>query len=45
MRMIEAFAQGSVRADNAKWQLSPFRAMRQNALRMLIAIAPDSQVS
>jgi uncharacterized protein (DUF1800 family) len=45
MRMIEAFARGSVSADKEKWQLSPFRAMRQNALRMLIAMAPDSHVS
>jgi uncharacterized protein (DUF1800 family) len=29
----------------AKWQRSPYRAMRQNALRMLIATAPDMQVS
>ncbi len=29
----------------AKWQNSPFRAMRQNALRMLIATSPDMQVS
>jgi uncharacterized protein (DUF1800 family) len=30
---------------NAKWQQSPYRAIRQNALRMLIATAPDMQVS
>jgi len=29
----------------AKWQRSPYRAMRQNALRMLIATSPDLQVS
>ena len=29
----------------AKWQQSPYRAMRQNALRMLIATSPDMQVS
>jgi uncharacterized protein DUF1800 len=29
----------------AQWQQSPYRAMRQNALRMLIATAPDMQVS
>ncbi len=29
----------------AKWQNSPYRAMRQNALRMLIATSPDMQVS
>jgi hypothetical protein len=27
------------------WELSPYRAMRQNALRMLIATSPDMQVS
>jgi uncharacterized protein (DUF1800 family) len=27
------------------WQKSPYRAMRQNALRMLIATSPDMQVS
>jgi uncharacterized protein (DUF1800 family) len=29
----------------AKWQNGPYRAMRQNALRMLIATSPDMQVS
>jgi hypothetical protein len=29
----------------AKWQRSPYRAIRQNALRMLIATSPDLQVS
>ena len=29
----------------AQWQNSPFKAMRQNALRMLIATSPDMQVS
>ena len=29
----------------AGWQQSPYRAMRQNALRMLIATSPDMQVS
>jgi uncharacterized protein (DUF1800 family) len=29
----------------AKWERSPYRAMRQNALRMLIATSPDMQVS
>ncbi len=29
----------------AHWQRSPYRAIRQNALRMLIATAPDMQVS
>jgi hypothetical protein len=25
------------------WELSPFRAMRQNALRQLVATSPDYQ--
>jgi Protein of unknown function (DUF1800) len=29
----------------ADWEQSPYRAMRQNALRMLIATSPDMQVS
>jgi hypothetical protein len=29
----------------AEWQQSPYRAIRQNALRMLIATSPDLQVS
>jgi uncharacterized protein DUF1800 len=29
----------------APWQQSPYRAIRQNALRMLIATSPDMQVS
>ena len=31
--------------SKTKWELSPNRAMRQNALRMLIATSPDMQVS
>ncbi len=31
--------------SKTKWDLSPYRAMRQNALRMLIATSPDMQVS
>ena len=30
---------------SAQWQQSPYRALRQNALRMLIATSPDMQVS
>ena len=43
---IAAFAQ-SCPAGTSKtsWELSPYRAMRQNALRMLIATSPDMQVS
>ncbi len=29
----------------ADWQLGPYRAMRQNALRQLIAVGPDLQLS
>ena len=34
-----------VGTSETKWELSPYRAMRQNALRMLIATSPDMQVS
>ncbi len=42
---IAAFAQSCVQEPLAQWQQSPYRAMRQNALRMLIATSPDMQVS
>ncbi len=43
---LEAFAQSSLSGMKlAKWQRSPYKAMRQNALRMLIATSPDLQVS
>ncbi len=43
---LAAFAQSSLAGMKlAKWQKSPYKAMRQNALRMLIATAPDLQVS
>ncbi len=43
---LEAFAQSSLAGMKlAKWQKSPYKAMRQNALRMLIATSPDLQVS
>jgi uncharacterized protein (DUF1800 family) len=43
---IAAFAQSCLQGlVTAKWQKSPYRAMRQNALRMLIATSPDMQVS
>ncbi|MEA2215718.1 MAG: hypothetical protein QOK19_1279 [Solirubrobacteraceae bacterium] len=43
---IAAYAQSCLQAMTlAKWQRSPYRAMRQNALRMLIATSPDMQVS
>jgi uncharacterized protein (DUF1800 family) len=45
MQCIGAFAQSCLSEPLAEWQQSPFRAMRQNALRMLIATSPDMQVS
>jgi Protein of unknown function (DUF1800) len=43
---IAAFAQSCLQGlITAKWQKSPYKAMRQNALRMLIASSPDMQVS
>ena len=42
---IAAFAQSCLQEPLAQWQQSPCRAMRQNALRMLIATSPDMQVS
>ena len=42
---IAAFAKSVLKEPMAKWERSPNRAMRQNALRMLIATSPDMQVS
>jgi hypothetical protein len=43
---IAAFAQSCLEGVAvAEWQQSPYRAIRQNALRMLIATAPDMHVS
>jgi uncharacterized protein (DUF1800 family) len=42
---IAAFAQSCLQEPLAKWERSPYRAMRQNALRILIATSPDMQVS
>jgi hypothetical protein len=42
---IAEFAATCLPAKMAEWEWSPYRAMRQNALRMLIATAPDMQVS
>ncbi len=43
---ISSFAAGCLQGlVTAKWQQSPYRAIRQNALRMLIATSPDLQVS
>jgi uncharacterized protein (DUF1800 family) len=44
-RCIAAFAESCLPGELAEWQESPYRALRQNALRMLIATAPDMQVS
>ncbi len=43
---ITLFAESCpVGTSETEWELSPNRAMRQNALRMLIATSPDMQVS
>ncbi|HSY39829.1 MAG TPA: DUF1800 family protein, partial [Polyangia bacterium] len=42
---IAAFARSCLPSKMADWEASPYRALRQNALRMLIATAPDMQVS
>jgi hypothetical protein len=42
---IGTFAQNCIGSATATWEQSPYRAMRQNALRMLIATSPDIQVS
>ena len=39
------FAQAAEEAIEADWQESAYRALRQNALRMLIANSPDMQAS
>jgi hypothetical protein len=43
---LAAFAQSCLEGVAvAEWQQSPYRAIRQNALRMLVATSPDMQVS
>jgi Protein of unknown function (DUF1800) len=43
---IAAFAESCLSGRlTAEWEQSPYRALRQNALRMLIATSPDMQVS
>ncbi len=42
---IAAFAESCLPSSIPEWEESSLRAMRQNALRMLIATAPDMQVS
>jgi hypothetical protein len=44
-QLIAAFSQSCLKDPLADWEQSPYRAMRQNALRMLIATSPDMQVS
>lgn len=43
-QVIAQFASTSVPADTRSWNRSPYRAMRQNALRMLLATCPDRHV-
>jgi len=46
VQCIAAFAQVCLEGvATADWQQSPYRAIRQNALRMLVATSPDMQVS
>ena len=45
MKRIAAFATTAVAGASADWEQSPYRAMRQNGLRMLIATSPDMQLS
>jgi len=42
---IADFAQSALGTELAEWEQGPYRALRQNALRMLIATSPDMQVS
>jgi hypothetical protein len=42
---IATFAETCLPGELAEWEESPYRALRQNALRMLIATSPDMQVS
>lgn len=42
---IASFSQSCLAGLTAEWQESPYRAIRQNALRMLIATSPDLQVN
>jgi uncharacterized protein (DUF1800 family) len=44
-RCIASFAETCLNGYTGKGQQSPYRAIRQNALRMLIAVSPDMQVS
>ena len=44
-QLIATFSSSCLKEPLAEWEQSPYRAMRQNALRMLIATSPDMQVS
>jgi uncharacterized protein (DUF1800 family) len=44
-KVIADFAVAAVSPTARSWERSPHRAMRQNALRMLITTSPDYQVS
>lgn len=44
-KVLADFAIASVSPTARSWERSPHRAMRQNALRMLITTSPDYQVS
>ena len=43
-QVLAGFAQTCLPDNLASWQRAPYRAMRQNALRMLIATSPDLNV-
>ena len=42
---LHGFAARVEVAADAEWQQEPYRALRQNALRLLIASSPDFQTS
>jgi hypothetical protein len=43
MRTLHGFSRRAGRLIRADWEQIPYRAMRQNALRVLIATSPDWQ--
>lgn len=45
VNVLNDFAQKSQDAANSNWKKKPYRVMRQNALRTLIATSPDIQTS
>ena len=42
-KSLERYADAVAKAATADWQQQTFRALRQNALRMLIATSPEMQ--